>query len=182
MRTFAFLTAFFIGLPVFLPASDPTPIIGGRFDLRNASTGDRVTQESYQGRYRLVFFGFTHCPLTCPMGLRTIEQVLAKLGKRADQVQCLFITLDPGRDNAAVMTQYLKTYDPRITGLVGSEKSIHAAMKDFRLEAERVGSGGDYMMEHPSIIYLMGKRGEYLKTLCPAAATRAKSPMNCGSG
>jgi protein SCO1/2 len=157
--------ALLLGLAASLAASDPTPRIQGRFDLRDARTGRSVTQASYPGRYRLVFFGFTHCPLTCPLGLRTLNKALAKLGKDAAQVQALFITIDPSRDSAKVMAAYLQGFDPRITGLVGSPTAIHAAMKDFRLEAEQIGQGDQALFEHPSIIYVMGRGGEYLRTL-----------------
>jgi protein SCO1/2 len=146
-------------------ASDPTPLIRGHFDLKDARSGARATQANYAGRYRLVFFGFTHCPLTCPLGLRTLEKVLAKLGPDAAKLQCLFITLDPERDDAAAMRAFLASYDPRITGLVGTPKAVHAAMRDFRLEAERIGGAGGYLLEHPAIAYLMGQDGSYLKTL-----------------
>ena len=165
MRSTLFRVALLLTLAGALAAKDPTPQIGGRFDLRDARTGLPATQASYQGRFRMVFFGFTHCPLTCPLGLHTINKVLAKMGKDAVQVQALFITLDPNRDSAKVMAAYLAGFDPRIVGLVGKPKAIHAAMKDFRLEAERVGQGDQVMFEHPSIIYVMGKNGEYLRTL-----------------
>jgi protein SCO1/2 len=164
MRIFSLFLILVLGLASGLGAGDPTPRIGGRFDLRDAQTGTRVTQASYGGRVRLVFFGFTHCPLTCPLGLRTIEKVLAKLGEDAVQLQCLFITVDPTRDTAKVMSDYLASFDPRFVGLVGSEGAIHAAMRDFRLEVERVGEGRNYLVEHPAIVYLMGRQGEYLRT------------------
>ncbi len=165
MRSRTIFFVFALALSALLRATDPTPLIRGRFDLLDAKSGQPATQDTYQGKYRLVFFGFTHCPLTCPLGLNTLDKILVNLGKDASKVQALFITVDPARDNAKVMTAYLENHDPRVLGLVGSPKAIAVAMHDFRLEAERMGKGDDYLLEHPAIIYVMGKQGQYLRTV-----------------
>jgi protein SCO1/2 len=165
------MRALVLGITVLLGAGpallsgNPTPLIRGQFELTDARTGQQVTQKSYEGSYRLVFFGFIHCPLTCPVGLHTVETVLARLGKDSARVKALFITIDPVRDSAKDMAAYLAGFDPRISGLVGSSMAITAAMRNFRLEAERMGKGDKYLLEHPAIIYLMGRHGEYLTTL-----------------
>ncbi len=172
MRAFALRLGLLAALAARSWGASSTPPIEGRFDLRDASSGARVTQESYQGRYRLVFFGYTHCPLTCPLGLHTLSRVLSDLGPDAKSVAALFITIDPARDKADVVRRYLAGFDPRITGLVGGPAAIAKAMRSFRLEAERVpGSGGD-VFEHPAIIYVMDRRGHYVDVL-PSAGDPA---------
>jgi protein SCO1/2 len=146
-------------------ASDPTPAIRGRFQLLDARNGAKVSETSFNGKWRLVFFGFTHCPLTCPLGLNTLDSVLRQLGKDADRVQALFISLDPERDTPQAMAAFLKNFDPRIIGLTGSRQAVDVAMREFRLEAERLGKDGNYVFEHPAIIYLMGPHNEYLAVL-----------------
>lgn len=160
-----FLLACLLAVSAGLSAANPTPTIRGRFDLFDAKSGQRVTQASYAGKPRLVFFGFTHCPLTCPLGLNTLDKVLARLGKDAAKVEVLFITVDPKRDTAERLRLYMEAHDERMRPLTGSPRAVAAAMRDFRLEAERMGKGEDYVFEHPAIIYLMGKEGEYLKSL-----------------
>src|SRR5690606_79945 len=118
-----------------------------------------VTQESYAGYYRMVFFGFTHCRMICPMGMQTMDQVLRLLGKDAEKLNALFITTDPHRDTMEVMKRYVENWGDRIQGLSGSEEKVKAATKSFRLEAQKVEirSEEDYQMDHPTLIYLMDK-------------------------
>ena len=165
LRAIAFALALWLPAAVAFPADDPTPSLQGRFDLREVGSGRRATRESYRGSLRLVFFGFTHCPLTCPTSLHTMVEALAKIGPDAAQVKPLFITLDPERDTAAVMKAYLASFDPRLIGLRGSRHATEAAMREFRLEAERVGTGKDYGFEHPAMVYLMDREGGFVQAL-----------------
>jgi protein SCO1/2 len=142
------------------------PLIQGRFQLKDARDGHAVTQASYQGRLRLVFFGFTHCRVTCPVGLARLGEALRLLGKDADHVAALFISIDPARDTAAVMKDYAAAFHPDIVPLTGSPKAVAAAMRGFRLESQRVDEGGgSYQLEHPALIYLMDEGGAYLDVL-----------------
>lgn len=165
MMRLGLVMALLLGLGPGLQAHDSHALIKGDFRLIQAKNGATVTQRSYRGKFRLVFFGFTHCPLTCPLGLQTLEALLRELGPEAAKFQCLFITIDPERDTPRAMAAYLEGRDPRIAGLTGSKRAIQKAMRAFRLEAERVGQGQDYVLEHPAIIYVMDKDGRYLKTL-----------------
>lgn len=141
------------------------PLISGRFQLTDVVSAKAVDQSSYDGQYRLVFFGFTHCPLTCPLGMDKMGKVLAALGAQAAELQPLFITVDPERDSADVIRDYVQAFDPRIKGLRGSRSQTDAALKAFRMEVERIETApGEYQYEHPGLFYLMDRDGDYLGT------------------
>jgi protein SCO1/2 len=161
-------------LMAFLLAGGLTasPLVKGGFKLQDARDGKAVTQASYAGRVQFVFFGFTHCRLTCPTGLHRMAQALELLGAEADGLAPLFITTDPARDSPALMKEYAAAFSPRIIPLVGSERAVQAAMKAFRLEAEKVEvvSEDEYQMDHPAIFFVMDRQGRFIETLPSRAA------------
>jgi cytochrome oxidase Cu insertion factor (SCO1/SenC/PrrC family) len=127
-------------------------------------TGKPVTDEDFAGKWQLVFFGFTYCPDVCPTTLNDISVVLEKLGDDADQVQPLFITVDPERDTPEVMAEYVANFDPRIVGLTGSPEQVKQAAQAFRAyyaKAEREDQPDGYTMDHSAFLYLMNPEGEY---------------------
>ena len=125
-------SAFLAGLVIFLgvilfatqyqgTALGPSAI-GGPFKLIDQS-GKPITDQDMKGRPFLVFFGYTHCPDICPTTLFEISEVLRVLGKDADRVNALFITVDPERDTPAVMKDYLSSFDPHLRGATGDQQS-----------------------------------------------------------
>ena len=92
--------------------------IGGPFQLTDQA-GQTVTEKNLQGKPTLIFFGFTHCPDVCPTSLFEISEVLRAMGKDADRVNAYFISVDPERDTAAAMKDYLSSFDPHLKGLTG---------------------------------------------------------------
>jgi protein SCO1/2 len=139
-------------------------LIGGPFALQDGD-GRTVSDESLRGRPFLVYFGYTHCPDTCPTELARIADVLAKMGDKA--IPALFITVDPERDTARVMQDYTSSFGASITGLSGSPQAIGAVEKAYRVFARKgeVQSDGGYSMDHSSIVYLMGKTGAFVEAL-----------------
>lgn len=153
-------------LALLAAAAPAAPLVQGKFKLSDVRSGRTVDQDSYQGRLRLVFFGFTHCRVTCPVGLARLGEALRLLGKDARHVAPLFITIDPDRDTAAVMKDYAANFHADIIPLRGAPKAVQAAMRSFRLESQRVDEGGGgYQLEHPALIYLMDRDGGYLDAL-----------------
>ena len=146
------------------PQSSSRSLIGGPFAL-DAAGGQTVTDQSLRGRPFLVYFGYTHCPDTCPTELARISEVLAKIGDKAPPA--LFITVDPQRDTPAVMQDYVSSFDPHIVGLSGTPQAIGAAEKAYRVFARKgdVQSDGSYAMDHSSIVYLMDKSGGFVEAL-----------------
>jgi protein SCO1/2 len=145
-------------------------LIGGPFSLVDGA-GKRVTEQDYRGRYMLVFFGFTSCPDVCPAGLQLISAALEKIGKKADRITPLFITLDPERDTPEKVASYVKNFNPRIVGLSGIPDDIAKVAKAYRVYYQKVptegGTPGNYSLDHSSIIYLMDPNGEYVTHFTP---------------
>lgn len=135
--------------------------IGGPFSL-NDHTGQAVTEKTYDGHYKLIYFGFSYCPAICPTELQKISRVVKALEGQhpeiAKQMQPLFITVDPERDTVPVMKGYVSLFHPRLVGLTGTQPQIDFVTKAYRIFARKVNDPeqNDYTMDHSSYIYLMG--------------------------
>ena len=155
------------GIGIALPAGTR---IGGTFTLIDAQNRP-VTDETYRGRWLLVYFGYTFCPDVCPTALQTIADALDKLGKTGARITPLFITVDPARDTPAVMARYVRQFDSRIVGLTGSEPQIAEVAKAYRVyyAKETPKDGTAYAMDHSSFIYLMDPEGRLAALFGPQA-------------
>jgi protein SCO1 len=160
----AVATALVLSQPL-VPAADSPVTIGGPFTLTSPD-GATVTDQTYRGKWLLVYFGFTSCPDSCPTALLEISAALEKLGPDADKLQPLFITVDPQRDTPAVMGNYTQSIDPRVVGLTGTPQQIAAAAQEYGVyyEPRKSGPGaGDYVMDHSTYLYLMSTEGEFVR-------------------
>jgi protein SCO1 len=136
--------------------------IGGPFRLVDQD-GKTVTDGDLKGKPFLVFFGFTHCPDVCPTTLFDVSEIMRSLGPDADRTAALFITVDPERDNATALKDYLGSFDPHLRGLTGDEAALAAVAKAYRVYYKKVPlDGGDYTMDHTAIVYLMDKDGHFV--------------------
>jgi protein SCO1/2 len=139
-------------------------LIGGPFELVSKD-GKTVTDKDFRGRYMLVFFGFTRCPDICPAELQVISAALEELGPDADKVVPIFITLDPERDTAEVVTAYVQNFGPNFVGLTGSPEAINQAAKAYRVTYQKFqdeSMGDNYSIDHSALAYLMGPDGEFV--------------------
>jgi protein SCO1/2 len=136
--------------------------IGGPFQLVD-QTGQIVTEKTLQGKPTLIFFGFTHCPDVCPTALFEMSEVLRNMGKDASRVNTYFVSVDPERDTAEVMKNYLGSFDPNLKGLTGNEEAVAKIVSAYRVYAKKVPlKDGDYTMDHTALIYLMDKDGQFV--------------------
>jgi protein SCO1 len=139
--------------------------IGGPFTLSTAD-GATVTDQTYRGKWLLVYFGYTSCPNSCPTTLFEVATALKQLGPDAAQVQPLFITVDPQRDTPELMRQYTESFDPRILALNGTPQQIAAATKEYGsyYVRHRTGPGaGDYVVDHSTYLYVMDPQGKFVR-------------------
>ncbi len=138
------------------------PQIGGPFTLTDGA-GHRVTDRDFDGLWRLVYFGYTHCPDACPTTLGDIGAALDKLPAAVRQhVRVLFITVDPARDTPAAMGAYAKAFGPEFVGLTGSAADLAPVEASYHVYAQRHElKDGDYAMDHSSIIYVMRPDGRF---------------------
>ena len=125
----------------------------------------RVYDSSLDERYKLVFFGFTHCPAVCPAGLTNMKQVFVELGAKPNRIQPIFITVDPERDTPEVLKDYVEIFDAGILGLTGTPSEIETVKRRFKVYAGKVelADGGDYTMDHTAHIYLLDQRDKLLE-------------------
>ena len=135
----------------------------GGFNLVD-ETGQLVTHESYTGKFRLVYFGFTLCPDVCPMQLEVVSRALDIAKISPDWLTTLFITLDPERDTPEDMAIYTDNFHKNIIGLTGSLDQIHQAAKAYKVYFQKVSdpeTTGGYTVDHSSIVFLMGPDNNY---------------------
>lgn len=144
-----------------------------KFQLTN-DLGQPVTARTYEGKVLLLYFGYTHCPDVCPLTLVHLHTVMQKLGKAAAGVRVLFVTVDPGRDTAAVLHQYVTAFDPRIVGLTGDSDRIAQLAKRYRVfykpEPAPAASAGNYDVTHSSAIYIFDRSGRARLLATPGAS------------
>ena len=149
-----------------LVSSTGQPDVGGPFQLVNQD-GQAVDQTLLNGKWTLVFFGFTYCPDYCPTTLSMLEATKAALGDRADDVQIVFISVDPERDTPQALKDYLSSdgFPEGVIGLTGTPDQVRAAADAYRALYEKVGEGEAYTMNHSLTIYLMGPDGRFRSAL-----------------
>jgi protein SCO1/2 len=134
--------------------------IGTDFEL-TASGGTRISLKDYRGKIVIVFFGYTSCPDVCPTGLSTLKQVINKLGKDSEQLQVLLITVDPERDSAERLREYVTYFHPDFVGLTGTQNEIARVAKKYLTEfrKEPPSPGGSYQVNHSAFFYLLDRQG-----------------------
>ena len=144
------------------PVAQQVAAIGGPFTLIDQN-GHTLSDQDLKGHPFLVFFGFTHCPDVCPTTLFEVSEVLRALGPDGDRTRALFITVDPERDTAPVMKDYLSSFDPHLIGVTGDPAGIAAVAKAYRVYYKKVPlDDGGYTMDHTAIVYLMDKNGRFV--------------------
>ena len=144
--------------------------IGGPFRLVDQN-GKAVTDADLKGKWSLIYFGYTHCPDACPTTLNEIAIALDDLGPKRDAVRPVFITVDPERDTPEVLKSYVTSFDAPILALTGTPEAVAQAAKDYRVYyAKHPEPGGDYSMDHSSVIYVMDPEGRFTATFTPESS------------
>ncbi len=162
----AFVTGAFAltaGVMLLAPSEQARPSsVGGPFQLVNQD-GKTVSDADFRGKPLLVFFGFTHCPDICPTTLFEISEIFNRLGKDAEKVSAIFVTVDPARDTPEKLKLYLSSFHQQISALSGSDAQVEAIKMAYFVYAKRVPlEGGGYTMDHTSVVYLMDKQGKFV--------------------
>ncbi|MBB6096067.1 protein SCO1/2 [Povalibacter uvarum] len=147
---------------------DP-PRLAPDFSLQG-SNGAALKLSDYRGKLVVLGFGFTSCPDVCPTTLSVLSSARKKLGAAGAEVQVVYVTVDPERDTAARMKQYLGTFDPTFIGGTGSGEQLAAVRKDYGIQAEKKVFGDNYMVAHSSYVYLIDRKG-VLRALMPYGHT-----------
>lgn len=145
--------------------------IGGPFTLVDGD-GRTRTDAEFRGRLMLIYFGYTYCPDVCPTELQAMAQAVELLGEDASKVQPIFITVDPERDSPEVVKAYAANFGAGMIGLTGTPEQVAQAARAYRVYYRKASSESatDYLMDHSSIIYLMGPDGRFLTHFSRGAA------------
>jgi protein SCO1/2 len=147
--------------------------IGGPFHLVDQN-GKPFTEANLKGKWHLVFFGYTHCPDTCPTTLNELSLAMDKIGKKRDEVDVVFVTVDPERDTPEVLKSYVQSFDAPIVALTGTPDEVAQAAKAYRVfYAKHTRADGGYDMDHSAVIYIMDPQGRFTATLTPDASADA---------
>jgi protein SCO1/2 len=132
-----------------------------QFTMTRAGDDKVVTAADYRGKVALLYFGYTFCPDICPTTMANAARILGGLGKLADQVRVLFVTVDPNRDTPKVLKQYTNAFAPQVDGLRGTPDQLAALARRYRI-AYSVTPSADpakYEVTHSSAIYVFDKKG-----------------------
>lgn len=142
----------------------------GDFNLVDEN-GQPVTQASYDGKYRMVYFGYAYCPNICPFDAARMMDGYRLFAKDnpdlAAKVQPLFVTIDPDRDTPAVLREFTDQFGDNLIGLTGTQAQIDdaaSAFSVFHSKGEETEEGG-YMMDHSNAGFLMGPQGQPIALL-----------------
>ncbi|HEY3918554.1 MAG TPA: SCO family protein [Stellaceae bacterium] len=144
-------------------AENAGPAVGGPFSLVDQDGATRRDSD-FRGKVMLVYFGYTYCPDACPTTLQAISQTLDLLGNAASKVQPIFISVDPARDTPTQLKSYAANFHPGILYLTGAPDALKQAESEYHVYVAKVPQAGsdDYLIDHSSIIYVMGTDGRYL--------------------
>lgn len=138
------------------------PLVGGPFTLTNQD-GQVVDEKMLEGKWSLVFFGFTYCPDYCPTTLGVLNAVQERMGDKAKDLQIVFISIDPERDTPQMLKDYLSSdgFPDGVIGLTGTPEQVAQVAKEYRAFYQKVGEGEGYTMNHGLTVYLMGPDGKF---------------------
>lgn len=124
-------------------------------------TGTPRTLADFKGKAVVLFFGYTNCPDVCPTTMVKLASAMEKLGKDAERVQVLMVTLDPKRDTQEVLSKYVPAFHPSFLGLTGNEQQVDAAAKEFKVirMLQKPNEDGFYTVDHSGQTYAFDPQG-----------------------
>ncbi|AMC33441.1 SCO family protein [Janthinobacterium sp. B9-8] len=146
--------------PQFQGADIGGGALGGEFTLSD-HTGKTRSLADFKDKVVVIFFGYTHCPDVCPTTMIELKNAMQQLGSKADQVQVLFVSVDPERDTKEVLRQYVPVFDSRFLGLSGTAAQLAEVAGRYKIIYQKqMSSSGDYTVDHSAGSYLLDKNGK----------------------
>lgn len=133
-------------------------------DLHFDMTGDNgqpMTAEALKGKVVMLYFGYTHCPDVCPLSLTHLHVVMQRLGKLADEVRIVFVSVDPKRDTPEILHGYVRAFDQHAVGLTGNVQQVRKLTKAYRVvfDADPPDGHGNYEVSHSSAVFIFDRQG-----------------------
>jgi len=133
------------------------------FSLKDSS-GNDVSLSKYKGKIVLLIFGYTNCPDICPTTLGNLRTIYSELDDKQDDVQVVFISVDPERDNPGKLEEYVNFFNNDFVGLTGTDDQLKKVSDVFNIFyfKEGIDADKDYLMSHPTSIYLIDREGKLI--------------------
>ena len=151
--------------------------VGGPFTLLD-QTGKKRSLAEFKGKVVLIYFGYMSCPDICPTDLINLAGLLKRLGKESEQVQAIFITLDPARDTPELIGKYVQYFDKRILGLRGTEQQTKEVATKYKTFYEKISlKSNQYVIDHTAFIYIVNRAGKYLAFFPPGTSPERMEVM-----
>jgi cytochrome oxidase Cu insertion factor (SCO1/SenC/PrrC family) len=152
--------------------------VGGPFTLTDQD-GARRSLADFRGKLVLLYFGFTYCPDVCPTDLMTVGNLIRSLGPAGEQVQPVFVTLDPARDKPEVLRAYVASFHPRFVALTGTESEIRRIATSYKVYFEKVKPPGvnTYLIDHTAYVFLLDREGKFVTLFPPATPQERMAVM-----
>ena len=158
------LLLWFVWIQPYLSDTDVLKLGQGDYELQRTD-GELFTQATLRGAPSAVFFGFTHCPEVCPTTLADIALWKDELGDQGDDLRVFFVTVDPERDTAEMLGDYVG-WVPGVVGVTGSPEEIRKAEQAFRVFSRKITlSDGEYTMDHTALVLLFDKKGRFFEPI-----------------
>lgn len=141
---------------------DITSVEWGRDFTLSAHTGKPVKDSDFHGKVVVMFFGYTHCPDICAPTLVKLDQVVKRLGEDANNVQVLFITVDPAHDTVKQLAGFVPSFNPSFIGLTGSDKDIAAVASEYKVAYGKnpQSKPGQILVDHSTGILVKDRKGK----------------------
>jgi cytochrome oxidase Cu insertion factor (SCO1/SenC/PrrC family) len=152
--------------------------VGGPFTLSDHN-GERRSLSDFRGKLVLLYFGFAYCPDVCPTDLMAMGNLIRALGPDGDELQPVFITLDPGRDTREVLGAYVASFHPRFVALSGTEQDIRRVATSYKVSFEKVRPAGasTYLIDHTAYIFLLDREGRFVTLFPPGTPAERMAVM-----
>jgi cytochrome oxidase Cu insertion factor (SCO1/SenC/PrrC family) len=152
--------------------------VGGPFTLTD-QYGKLRSLADFRGKIVLLYFGYTFCPDVCPTDLLQIANLIKSLGKDGDNLQPVFVTLDPERDTQEFLRNYIASFHPRFVALRGSEAEVRRVATAYKVYFEKVNppNSSTYFIDHTAFIFLLDREGRYVAFFPPGTTTERMAVM-----
>lgn len=152
--------------------------VGGPFTLTDQD-GERRSLSDFRGRLVLLYFGFTYCPDICPTDLTSVGNVIQSLGPEGEQLQPVFVTLDPARDKPEMLRAYVASFHPRFVALTGTEDEVRRVATSYKVFFEKVQPPGanTYLIDHSAYVFLLDREGRFLTLFPPGTPQERMAVM-----
>ncbi len=142
------------------------------YDFTLTSVNGDVSPSDYRGKIVLLYFGYTFCPDICPATLASVAQALRDMGTKAEDIQLIMVSLDPGRDTPEKLAEYVAHFHPSFIGITGTQAQLDevASLYGIYYQKTQGSDASGYLIDHTATLLVLDREG-YLKLVFPFGVT-----------